>query len=99
MKQKKKQTPGLTPLEEARLELFYAHQYNYHTLIRQRMATFDTDGSLEITKADGTKQRQDGRKWIEDHIRYFEKKDDTVWYKMRAKLTEVLDEYDDKFKK
>ena len=99
MKRNTNKKIGLTPLEEARLELFYAHQYNYHTLIKQRMSTFDPDGSLKITNADGTKYRQDGRKWIEDHISYFEKKDDPVWYKMCAKLKEVLDEYDDKFKK
>ena len=89
---------GLTVLEKMRLELFYAHQYNYHTLIRERVSTFDEDGTLEITNADGTKYRQSGRKFIADHIRYFEKKDQPVWYKMCADLKKVQDEYDEKFK-
>ena len=66
---------GLTVLEKMRLELFYAHQYNYHTLIRERMDIFDDDGTIEITNADGTKYRQSGRKFITNTITYFEKKD------------------------
>lgn len=89
---------GLTPVERARLELFYAHQYNYQTLIRNRIGVFDSDGSLEITRQNGTKYRQDGRAWINEHIRYFEAKDYAVWYRYCARLKEVLDEYDDKFK-
>ena len=88
---------GLTVLEKMRLELFYAHQYNYHTLISERMDTFDEDGTIEITNADGTKYRQSGRKFITDHITYFEKKDQPVWYKICAELKKVLDEYDEKF--
>lgn len=96
--EKQKTGKGLTVIAKMRLELFYAHQYNYHKLMRERVDTFDEDGTTEITKEDGTKYRQGGRKFITDTIRYFEKKDDAHYYRMCAKLKKVLDEYDEKFK-
>ena len=86
MEKKKIIQKGLTVLEKMRLELFYAHQYNYHTLIRERVSIFDEDGSVEIVNADGTKYRQTGRKFIGDCMKYFEGKDQPVYYKMCAKL-------------
>lgn len=87
----------LTASDKIWLKLFHAHLYNYRTLILERTSTFDGDGSVEITNADGVKYRLDGRKWITDHIRYFEEKDDPHYYRMCAKLKEVLDEYDERF--
>ena len=67
--------PGLTHIEKLQLELFYAHQYNYYIMIRERASTFDADGSVELTRKDGSKYRQDGRRWITAHIKHFEERD------------------------
>lgn len=99
MNNTRKHTGGLSRIEKARLDLFYAHQYNYHTIVRERLNAFDADGAIELTNADGTRYRENGRKWINDHIRYFREKDNTPWYKMCAKLKDVLDEYDSKFER
>ena len=88
----------LTAYDKLWLKLFHAHLFNYNTLIRERTSTFEPNGEVELTNADGTKYRQDGRKWITDHIRYFEEKDDPLYYRMCAKLKEVLVEYDERFK-
>lgn len=91
--------PGLTHIEKLQLELFYTYQRNYYFMIRRRVSAFDTDGSMEVTKADGSTYKQDGRKWINAHIKYFEEKDHQTYYLMCAELVKVLNEYDEKFKK
>lgn len=89
----------LTPDDKLWLKLFHAHLYNYRTLILERTSTFESNGEVELTNVDGVKYRLDGRKWITDHIEYFEKLDDQHYYRMCAKLKKVLDEYDEKFRK
>ena len=88
----------LTESDKIWLKLFHAHLYNYRTLILERTSTFEPNGEVELTNDNGVKYRLNGRKWITDHIRYFEEKDDQHYYRMCAKLKEVLDEYDEKFK-
>ncbi len=95
--EKQKTGKGLTVLAKMRLELFYAHQFNYNKLLRERMDTFDEDGTIEMINADGTKYQQSGRKFITDTITYFVNKDQPVWYMKCAELKKILDAYDEKF--
>jgi hypothetical protein len=90
---------SLTAIERRRLELFYAYKYNYHTLIRERVKAFDSDGKITVTNTDGSTYKQSGRVMIAQHIRYFEEKDRACYYRLCAELKKVQDEYEMKFGK
>ncbi|TAH40071.1 MAG: hypothetical protein EYC69_11715 [Bacteroidetes bacterium] len=88
----------LTEKEEQELAHFYMVRKSARALMNYRVNAFDEDGTLEVVDDYGRRSRYNGQKYIEDHIRYFEKKDHPVWYRLCAKLKLVQDEYDEKFK-
>ncbi len=96
--QRKYQSNGLTPLEKARLELFHAHLHVYHQLRRYGPNLFEKDGSI-ITSDENGEYKRDGRDYIMRVIKFFEGKDQPVYYNKCAKLKIVLDDYDAKFGK
>ncbi len=95
---RKYKSNGLNPLEKAKLELFHAHLYAYHQLRRYGPNLFEEDGTI-ITTDNNVEYRRDGRDFIMKVIKFFEDKDQPVYYKKCAKLKNVLDDYDVKFSK
>ena len=96
--ERKYKSNGLTPLEKAKLDLFHAHLYVYHQLRRYGPHLFEEDGAI-ITKDDNGEYRRDGRDYIMKVIKFFEDKDQPVYFKICAKLKKILDDYDVKFSK
>jgi hypothetical protein len=96
--QKKYKSNRLTALEKAKLDLYYAHLHVYHQLRQYGPNLFEEDGAI-ITKDDNGEYRRDGRDYIMKIIKFFEEKDRSIYYKMCAKLKNVLDDYDAKFGK
>lgn len=93
----RKRTFNLTAQEEQELAHFYMVRKTARALIEQRVNAFGEDGTLEVVDDYGGRFRYNGRQYIEDHIRYFEKEDHATWYRLCAKLKFVQDEYDEKF--
>jgi hypothetical protein len=93
----RKRTFKLTSEEEQSLVHFYMVRGTARALIEHRVNAFDEDGTLAVVNDHGRRFRYNGRKYIEDHIRYFEKEDHATWYRLCAKLKLVQDEYDEKF--
>ena len=60
---------------------------------------FEADDGSIITRDDNGEYRRDGRDYILRVIKFFEDKDQSVYYKMAAKLKIVLDDYEMKFGK
>ena len=87
----------LSEKDEQLLAYFYLVRSSARALIKHRVSAFDPDGMLEVVDDHGNRRRCNGRQYIEDHLRYFEKKDHPTWYRLCAKLKLVQDEYDEKF--
>jgi ubiquitin len=86
----------LTPLEKARLELSYAHLYYYKNLLKYGPNLFEDDGDI-LLKGGEKDERMNGRDLILRTIKYYEEKDQPYFYRMCAKLKNVLDDYDAKY--
>ena len=81
-----------------KIELFMAYHDNYMLITKQRMKLFENNGTIELTRDDGSTHHSDGRRWLVAHLRYFEQRDEPVFYTICASIKKVLDEYDAKFK-
>jgi len=79
-------------------ELFLAYYENYMLITKRRLKLFEKDGTIVFSRDDGSTYHSDGRRWLVAHLRYFEQRDEPVFYKICSEIKNVLDEYDAKFK-
>ncbi len=81
-----------------KIELFMAYHDNYMLITKRRLKLFEKDGTVGLTRDDGSIHHSDGRRWLMAHMKYFEQRDEPVFYKICSEIKNVLDEYDAKFK-
>ncbi len=94
--QKKENLNTLAELNKLVNDLAEAHHHNYRNLLKYGPNMFEQDGFV-LTEDDAGEYKKPGRDFILKTIRYFEQKDEPHFYRMCARLTIVLNDYDRRF--
>lgn len=84
--------PDLTDDEFIEFQEFARHIDHFHKLKKNPLEHFDENGMVEVHYL------ENGRKYLQDMISYFETQDEGYCYQICAQLVKVLEEYNKKFK-